>query len=72
MGEIQKSESEERIFEMKGLGSGSEMNYAKMADGSETISWAQSDGMVDETERAKELGMRKTMEVIVNKTAGDA
>ncbi len=65
-GGIPKSESEERIFEMKGLGEVGPMDYAKMPDGSETISWAQSGGPGDEDESLKHRGIKKTTEVMIH------
>lgn len=62
-----RSESEEHIIEMKGLGlvaRDAEMDYARMRDGSETISWAQSGGA---REVLKGGGITKTMEITVKK-----
>lgn len=72
-----KSESEEHIIEMRGFGPGAimgtkgskgSMDYAKMPDGSETVTWAQSDrSSRDENREMRGLGITKTMEVTVDK-----
>jgi len=59
-----RTESEEHIIEMKGLGAGS-MDYVKMADGSETASWAQSDGAVNSNKGVKRFQIIKITEVTV-------
>ncbi|KAE9365738.1 hypothetical protein N431DRAFT_385617 [Stipitochalara longipes BDJ] len=63
-GAAARSESEENIIEAKEtrVGSG---DFAKYADGSETMAWARSEGRSETDERSKEDGIRKTTDVTI-------
>ena len=63
-----RSESEENIIEMKGLGTGAN-DFAKSTDGSEAVSWAQSGVGTESDLGLKGHYIRKTTEIIIEKEA---
>lgn len=65
-GAVVRSESEENIIDVKHprVSSG---DYAKYANGSETVAWARSDGRSDLEARDNEDGIRKTTDVTIVK-----
>ncbi len=62
-----RNESEEHIIEMKGLGTVGPNDYAKHPNGSETVSWAQSEGRTESDVDIKGNYIQKTTDVVIEK-----
>ena len=61
-----RSDSEENIIEMKaGLGTAEPYDYGKHPDGSQTVSWARSEGRTELNEALKGNFITKTTDVII-------